>query len=278
MKTPAFTRIFGNRPTTVIGMIHVRALPGTPLHADPVHAIIQHALDEAQTYANLGIHALMIENMHDIPYLRSPGPAVTAAMSVIAAEIRRAHPALPLGIQILAGANRQALAAAHAAGAQFIRAEGFVFGHLADEGYIDACAGDLLRYRRQIGADHIAIFTDIKKKHSSHALTADLDIVQTAHAAEFFLSDGVILTGAATGQAASLAELQAVHQHTSLPVLIGSGITAGNIRDYLPHSDALIIGSSFKQNGHWANPLDPARIRQIMDALSATDPAPSSPD
>lgn len=50
-------------------------------------------------------------------------------------------------------------------GLDFIRAEGFVFSHVADEGLLNACAGDLLRYRKQIGAEHVQIFTDIKKKH-----------------------------------------------------------------------------------------------------------------
>lgn len=50
-------------------------------------------------------------------------------------------------------------------GLDFIRAEGFVFSHVADEGLLNACAGDLLRYRKQIGAEHVKIFTDIKKKH-----------------------------------------------------------------------------------------------------------------
>lgn len=50
-------------------------------------------------------------------------------------------------------------------GLDFIRAEGFVFSHVADEGLLNACAGELLRYRRRIGAEHIQIFTDIKKKH-----------------------------------------------------------------------------------------------------------------
>lgn len=42
---------------------------------------------------------------------------------------------------------------------------------MADEGFLNACAGDLLRYRKQIGAEHVQIFTDIKKKHrlDSHA-------------------------------------------------------------------------------------------------------------
>lgn len=40
-----------------------------------------------------------------------------------------------------------------------------MYSHIADEGLMNACAGPLLRYRHNIGAEHIAIFTDIKKKH-----------------------------------------------------------------------------------------------------------------
>jgi len=39
---------------------------------------------------------------------------------------------------------------------------------------------------------------------SSHALTSDVHISQTAQTAELFLSDGVIVTGAATGSAVNL--------------------------------------------------------------------------
>ena len=268
MITPVFSRLFGPRPKTVVGMIHVRALPGTPRHAGGIAPILDQALAEAEIYRSCGIHALMVENMHDVPYVQRPGPEVLAAMAVLAREVKRAHPQIPLGIQILAGANREALGAALAAGADFIRAEGFVFGHVADEGYMDACAGDLLRHRKAIGAEHVAVFTDIKKKHSAHAVTADVDVVQTAHAAEFFLSDGLILTGAATGEAASTAELRAVYAATKLPVLVGSGITAENLKDYLPIADAFIVGSYFKRAGQWENPLDPARIRRLLDVLA----------
>jgi predicted TIM-barrel enzyme len=46
---------------------------------------------------------------------------------------------------------------------QYIRAEGFVFSHVADEGLMNACAGQLLRYRKQLGIEEkVAVFTDIK--------------------------------------------------------------------------------------------------------------------
>lgn len=68
-------------------------------------------------------------------------------------------------LKILAGANKEALAVAYASEFQFIRAESYIFGHIADEGYMDGTAGTLLRYRKSIDAEDVLIFCDIKKKH-----------------------------------------------------------------------------------------------------------------
>jgi len=251
-----------NKP--IIGMIHVDALPGTPKYNGSVKPIIEKAKSEALIYQSLGVPVLMIENMHDVPYLnRNVGPEITTLMSIILYEIKRTIN-LPLGIQILAGANKEAIASAHSADADFIRAEGFVFAHVADEGMFNSDAGELLRYRKEIGAENILVFTDIKKKHSSHSITADIDIVETAKAAEFFLSDGVIITGSSTGSEPSLTEIRSVKSKVGLPVLAGSGITAENISTYLAYCDAFIIGSYFMQEGKWFNPIDPEKVKILL--------------
>ena len=229
---------FLRKKKTIIGMIHVDALPGTPEFLGSVSDIVARAKVEAQIFRDAGIDAIAIENMHDVPYLKQKvGPEIVAMMAVIGYEVKQVS-GLPCGIQILAGANIEALGVAQAAGLDFVRVEGFVFAHVADEGLIDGCAGELLRYRRQIGAENVLVLTDIKKKHSSHALTGDVDIVETAHAAEFFLSDGVIVTGIATGVEANLEELQRVKTAVNLPVLVGSGITLENVDRYLAIADA----------------------------------------
>ena len=197
----AMTSLFGSR-RGLIGMLHLEALPGTPRSSLPVATIVEKAVAEAAVYRQAGFNGLMIENMHDRPYLKGGvGPEVVAAMAAVARQVRR-ESGLPLGVQVLAGANREALAVAHAAGAEFARVEGFVFAHVADEGLIEGSAGDLLRYRRAIGAERVRIFADVKKKHSAHAITADVDLAETARAAELFLADGLVVTGDATGRAA----------------------------------------------------------------------------
>jgi len=255
-------------PKPVIAMIHLLPLIGTPAYQGPAAAVLEAALAEAELYLRAGVDALMIENMHDLPYLnREVGPEIVAQMSIVAHAVKQRCGAVPCGIQILAGANQAALAVAASAGMQFIRAEGFVFAHVADEGPMMACAGELLRYRRQIEAQDILVLTDIKKKHSSHAITQDVDIVETAQAAAFFRSDGLILTGSATGKTADLAEIKAVKAGVDLPVLVGSGVSRANVHDYLPLADALIVGSDLKTLGQWQNGVDYDRTAAFMERV-----------
>jgi uncharacterized protein len=257
--------LFGHHPA-LIGVIHAQALPGTPDNKLRVSAIAKAAAEEAEIYAKAGFHGLILENTHDRPYVKAAaiGHEITAAMAVIGAEVRRAS-ALPLGVQILAGANRAALAAAHACEAAFVRVEGFVFAHVADEGLIESSAGDVLRYRRMIGAEHVRVFADIKKKHSAHAITADVDIAETAKAAEFFNVDGVVVSGTATGGPTDPDDVRAVSAVVNVPTIIGSGITPENIARYR-EADAFFVGSSVKRGGVWSGELDAGRVRAIVDA------------
>ncbi|XP_066289599.1 uncharacterized protein F13E9.13, mitochondrial-like [Branchiostoma lanceolatum] len=264
-----FQKVFGRLQAAAIGMVHVGALPGTPRSSATVGQLIDKACQEAEIYKRAGLDAVMVENMHDVPYLLGGdvGPEVTATMTAVCREVRRVCPRVPCGVQVLSAANKQALAVALAAGLDFVRVEGFVFSHVADEGFLNSCAGDLLRYRTMIGADSIMVFTDIKKKHSSHAITADVSIADTARAAEFFLSDGVIVTGTETGRPVDSKELKEVQQAVDIPVLVGSGVSTENLPTYL-RANGLIVGSYFKKNGRWQNEVDLDRVDRFMDRLS----------
>lgn len=264
-----FRRIFQATSPVVIGMIHVKPLPGSPNFRKNFDNIIDEACKESEIYKFCDVDGVLVENMHDIPYIQSKymGPEVTASMTRICTEVRKILPSkIKCGVQVLAGGNNEAIAIAQAAGLQFIRAEGFVFSHVADEGFTDSCAGGLLRYRRNVGADDVLVFSDIKKKHCAHSITADVSIEETAKAAEFFLSDGVIITGTATGDPASMNELSTVKKSCSIPVLIGSGVTTENVENYLG-ADGFIVGSYFKKTGRWEGDLDKDKILKFLHKL-----------
>ena len=264
MDTPLAAPPAADETKPVVGMIHVGALPGTPGHRQTLDEIARAACADARLYEAAGVNCLMIENMHDVPYLRGAvGPEIVAAMTMLAGAVR-AVTRLPIGLQILAAADIEAMAVAHAAGLDFIRTECFAFAHIADEGIMESNAAKLLRYRRQIGATDVQVWADIKKKHSSHAWTADLTLGDMAEAAEFMGAETIIVTGVSTGKPPSAAEVKAARDRCQLPVFVGSGVSMENIGELLMASDGLIVGSHFKRNGHWANEIDEERVREFV--------------
>lgn len=252
------------QPKPVIGVIHVASLPGTPRGGASVREIVTLAVEEAQIYRDGGVDGIILENMHDTPYERGGvGPEITAAMTAVACAVRR-EVELPLGIQILAGANIEAMAVAHAAGLDFIRAEAYAFAHVADEGIIESSAAKLLRYRKMIGADRVQVWADIKKKHAAHAITADVSLGETAAAVEFMRADAMIVSGSATGQPPSAEDVREAKSHCGIPVLLGSGIDLDNLALFFDDADGFIVGSSLKRDGKWTNSVEAQRVGALV--------------
>lgn len=112
----------------IVGMVHVRALPGTPRHSLGLASIVAKAVEEAAVFVAHGFDAIIIENMHDTPYLmRHVGPEILACMTAVGCAIRARFPRLEIGVQILAGANKEAIACAQAFDGSFVRCEGAAF-------------------------------------------------------------------------------------------------------------------------------------------------------
>jgi hypothetical protein len=165
---------------------------------------------------------------------------------------------------MLEAANETALEIAHQADLDFVRVEGYVFAHVGGAGLIEGCAGGLLRQRKELGCEHIKVFADVKKKHCSHALTADLDITDVVRQSEFFLADGIVVTGPRTTVPPESNELRRVKDCARVPVVIGSGMTRENIASYLPLANGFIVGSTFRRNGEFLGPLDPERLQAFI--------------
>ncbi len=247
----------------LVGMVHLRPLPGSPRWDGDMQGVLEAAERDAAALADGGCDAILVENMGDVPYLRGRvEPETVAAMALATAKV--ASLGLLTGVQVLAGANREALGVAVTSGAAFIRAEAFAYAHVADEGWLDASAGELLRARRALGADHIAIWADVKKKHAAHAVTGDLSLLEAARGAAFCGADALVVTGAATGSPASPAEV-AEARGAELPVVVGSGVNPDNATSF--DADALIVGSWLKVGGDWHNPVDMRRVRRVREAL-----------
>lgn len=245
-------------------MIAVKALPGAPLYKGDNNAIIDSALKDLEEYKKVGVDSIILENDHDLPYIKPPLPKEAINLMLEISKKVRKDFSGPIGIQMLEAANEDSLFIAKEADLDYIRVEGYVFAHVGTNGIIEGCAGRLKRYQKEIGAEHIKIFTDIKKKHCSHALTMDLDITDEAKQAEFCLIDGFIVTSQFTGIAPKADDLVKVKQVSKLPVLIGSGMDKDNIGDYFSKADGFIVGSTFRKDGKFMEEIDSKRLKDFM--------------
>jgi len=248
-------------------MIAVLPLPGSPLYDGDDQKVIDRALADVEVYKKAGVDSLLFENDHDLPYIQPPlDEKGIALMTKIVKQARERFDG-PIGIQMLEAANITSLEIAAEADLDYIRVEAFVFAHVGGSGIIHGSAGKILRRRKELGAEHIKVFADVKKKHGSHSLTIDLDVKDEIMQAEFFLADGVIVTSQFTGINPDKNDLIKAKSATKLPVLIGSGMTAENIQEYLPLADGFIVGSTFRRGGKFLETLEPERLHAFMNAF-----------
>ncbi len=251
----------------LIGMVHLPPLPGSPRWDGSMERAIDHALSDARALVDNGMDALLVENYGDAPF--SPGrvaAATVAAMTVIAHEIRRALPQAPLGVNVLKSDARSALAIAAAIGARFVRVNVLAGAVVADQGLIQTDAHDVLRDRRLLGVD-VAIFADVQGKHAVPLAPIDLE-QQARDLATRALADGLVVSGRATGDATPLDDVKRVRGAVpDVPILVGSGVTPATASDLLSVADAVIVGTSLKRDGDVRAPVDPARVRRLVDAV-----------
>lgn len=252
----------------VIGMLHLPALPGSPLARSSMNVIRDALLRDTETLARGGVHGLMMENFGDVPFFpdRVP-PYVIAQMTALACEVRRAAD-LPLGINVLRNDGRGALAVAKAAGAHFIRVNVLCGARVADQGLIQGIAHDLLRERTLLDAGDIRIFADVDVKHSAPLAERPLedevdDLIERA------LADAIVVSGAGTGKATDPKKALRVKQSAgTTPVFIGSGITVKTIGKFSRGADGFIVGTALKKDGIATNPVELARVKAVMKAVS----------
>src|SRR5688572_24980806 len=252
-------------PKFLAAMVAVLPLPGSPLYDGDDQRVIDQALADLEVYKEAGVDSILFENDHDLPYIQPPlDEKGITLMTRIVKEAREMF-AGPIGIQMLEAANITSLEIAAEADLDYIRVEAFVFAHVGGSGIINGSAGKILRRRKELKADHIKVFADVKKKHGSHSLTIDLDIKDEIMQAEFFLADGVIVTSQFTGVNPDKSDLVKAKSVTKLPVLIGSGMNINNIADHLPLADGFIVGSYFRKDGKFLEKLEPERLNRFME-------------
>jgi membrane complex biogenesis BtpA family protein len=254
----------------IIGMVHLLPLPGAPGYDFyGMDAIIEHALRDAEVLISGGVDGLIVENMWDLPYyvgMEVPPEEMTAQAVAARAVVEAVE--VPVGINVIHNGGRVTLAVAVAAGADFIRVCLLTGARVWDTGELDhGCAAELLRWRKNLGAEHIKIFADVDKKHS--VSFPGIDLATHIEWTEFYLADALIVSGKMTGAAPELEKVRRAKELATRPILMGSGTTADNIAQFLQYADGAIVGTDLKVDGIAENPVDVERVRRYMKAVEA---------
>jgi uncharacterized protein len=254
----------------VIGMVHLWPLPGSPGYAGhDMAAILDHARRDTETLLEGGVDGLIVENMWDVPYYVGDDVKIeSVAAQAVAAHRIREMADVPVGVNVIHNGWQAELAIAVAARLDFMRVCILTGARLWDTGGLNhGCAADLLRRRRELGAEQVKLFADVDKKHS--VPFPGLDLETHIEWTEFYGADALIVSGRMTGDAPQLDKVRRAREAAKRPILMGSGTTADNIADFLRYADGAIVGTSLKVDGIGENPVDLQRVRSYMEKVKA---------
>ncbi|NWF29766.1 BtpA/SgcQ family protein [Streptomyces sp. PKU-EA00015] len=249
----------------VIACVHLPPTPGSPGYDGKIDHIYDSALRDAEVFLRHGVDALIVENFRDAPFHPDTVPVeTTATVAGVTREVVRMS-TVPTGVAVLRNDASAALAVATATGADFIRVNVHVGAVLSEQGLLTGRSHETLRLRRALGSD-VAIFADARVKHSQPFVYQDLatevrDLSQRA--------DGIIVSGELTGLETSPQDLLTARRATAGPLLVGSGVTPGNLACVYEHADGFIVGSYFKVDGVPGNPVDESRVADLMERVRA---------
>jgi membrane complex biogenesis BtpA family protein len=260
--------LFRFKHKLVIGVVHLKPLPGSPRYAGNLAAIIKSAVADARAYERGGAQAVIIENFGDAPFAKSNvGPETVAAMTTAGRAVRQAVK-FPIGFNVLRNDACAALALCAACGGTFMRVNVHTGAMLTDQGIIESDAYATLRYRERV-CPGVELFADVHVKHAMPL--ADFPIEESAHdTLERGMADALIISGTGTGIAADITDVQRVRKACPrAKILLGSGITVRNAREFLRYADGVIVGTSLKVAGKLHNPVDPKRVAALAKAVRA---------
>jgi hypothetical protein len=258
----SFRRVFGaGKP--VIGMIHLGALPGAPLHDSTagLDGLVAAARADLAALQKAGFDAVMFGNENDRPYEFRVDTASTATMAYVIGRLR-GDITVPFGVDVLWD-PMSTVALAAATGAAFVR-EIFTGTYASDMGPWTPDAGTAMRYRNRLGRADLAMLYNVSAEFADSLDRRPLP--DRARSAVFSsVPDAVLVSGQITGEAAALSDLEAVKKALpAMPVLANTGVRHATVADVLSVADGCIVGSALKVDGNTWNPVDPERAADFM--------------
>lgn len=255
--------LFGGTPFAFVGVVHLLPLPAGPRPSPGFALVHRRALEDAAALEAGGAQGVVVENLGDAPFPAGPvDPHVVAFVARVVADIRRLHPTLAVGVNLLRNDARGALGVAAAAGAQFIRVNVHAGAMLTDQGLIQGQAHQSLRYRQELGAP-VRIAADVLVKHAVPLGPVEVGVV-AADTWRRAGADVLVVSGEGTGRPTDPARVAAVR--AAVPearIWLGSGVTPATAPYWRGAADGAIVGTFLHREGRLDQPVDRVRVAEL---------------
>lgn len=260
-----FEELFGAR-RPLIAVVHLLPLPGAPAYRGSMGEVFEAALSEVELFVRHGVEGLIVENLRDTPFYPGRVPAETiAAQAAVVREVVNAA-AVPVGVNVLRNDGLAAVAIAAATGARFVRVNVHMGTVVSEQGIVAGESHETTRLRARLGAE-VLLLADAGVKHAAPLAGRGL-ATEVRDLTERGMADAIVVSGPRTGAPTAAADVDEARAHTSLPVLVGSGVTVETLSELYPKADGFIVGSCFKHGGDAVNRVDERRVAAFVEKLA----------
>ena len=251
---------------TVVAMVHVPALPGSPEYdsSTGMNKIIDSVVVDLEALQSGGVDAVMFGNEFDRPYVLKAPPEGLAALASVIGQVKSMIK-IPFGVNYLWDPVAT-VALAVATDANFAR-EIFTGVYASDMGlWTPDCAG-AARLRSSQGRSDLQMIFNINAEFATSLDTRPLAI--KAKSAVFSSkADVVCVSGPMTSMGVDQTELREAREALpETPLLANTGVNIDTVADIFSLTDGCVIGSHLKHNGDTWSAVDPERVMKFMEKV-----------
>lgn len=251
----------------IIGLLHLPSLPGDPFYGGDMKEVVRRATEDLISLQDGGVDGFLITNEFSMPYPHKAEIVTCAAMARVFGEISHLI-RIPFGIEAIHdGPACMELCAA--TGASFTRCL-FTGAWSSDLGLHIHDIAETLRVRHELRQDDLNLCYFINGEGSTA-----LDTRSLADKAKSMLfqckPEAFVVAGSMAGHEPDTSQIAMVKEISGAraPVFCGTGFNYDNCETILAVADGAFVGSSFKKDGVFENPIDQGRVERLMEKVRA---------
>lgn len=250
----------------VIAMCHLLPLPGDPGYdrTGGIGKVLEAARRDLHALQDGGVDAVMFSNEFSMPYLTKVRTETVAAMARIIGELM-SEIQVPYGVNVLWDPIAS-LDLAAATDAKFVR-EIFTGVYASDFGLWNTRCGETVRHQHAIGAEKVKLLFNIVPEAAAYL--SQRDIVEVARTTVFNnMPDALCVSGLTAGAETDQQTLRKVKEAVPNSVVFANtGVRPQNVEAQLAIADGAVVGTTFKKDGVFENPVDGRRVREFMQIV-----------